>query len=74
MYVKLEPFGVCVYGERIGSTWLSLVEAILKNGEESVDEGRRRMSLQNIRIRSSYQYTNDPIIEKYANKKTFKKY
>lgn len=73
MYVKLEPFGVCVYGERIGSTWLSLVEAILKNGEESVDEGRRRMSLQNIRIRSSYQYTNDPIIEKYANKKNIQK-
>ncbi|MEK7069846.1 MAG: thymidylate synthase [Patescibacteria group bacterium] len=73
MYVKLEPFGVCVYGERIGSTWLSLVESILKNGEESVDEGRRRISLQNIRIRSSYQYVTDPIIEKYANKKNIQK-
>lgn len=73
MYVKLEPFGVCVYGERIGSTWLSLLESILKNGEESTDEGRRRMSLQNIRIRSSYQYITDPIIEKYANKKNIQK-
>ncbi|MEK7523109.1 MAG: thymidylate synthase [Patescibacteria group bacterium] len=73
MYVKLEPFGVCVYGERIGSTWLSLVESILKNGEETTDEGRRRISLQNIRIRSSYQNTTDPIIEKYANKKNIQK-
>ena len=73
MYVKLEPFGVCVYGERMGSTWLSLIESILKNGEESVDEGRRRISLQNIRIRSSYQYVTDPIIEKYANKKNIQK-
>lgn len=73
MYVKLEPFGVCVYGERIGSTWLSLVESILKNGEESIDEGRRRVSLQNIRIRSSYQYITDPVIEKYADKKNIQK-
>jgi hypothetical protein len=37
MYIKIEPFGVCVYGERIGSTWMSLVEAVLKNGEETID-------------------------------------
>lgn len=73
MYIKLEPFGVCVYGERIGSAWLSLVESILKNGEETFDEGRRRISLQNVRIRSSYQEVNDPIIEKYANKENIKK-
>ena len=73
MYVKLEPFGVCVYGERLGSAWFSLVEAILKNGEETFDEGRRRISLQNVRIRSSYQQTNDPIVEKYANKENIKK-
>ena len=32
MYVKLEPFGYNIYGETIGSIWLSLVEAIIKNG------------------------------------------
>lgn len=69
MYIKLEPFGVCVYGERIGSTWLSLIESVIKNGEETIDEGRRRISLQNVRIRSSYQHTTDPVIEKYADKK-----
>lgn len=73
MYIKLEPFGVCVYGERIGSTWLSLVESILKNGAETTDEGRRRMSLQNVRIRSSYQHITDPVIEKYADKKNIQK-
>jgi len=73
MYIKLEPFGVCVYGERLGSTWLSLIEAILKNGEETTDEGRKRISLQNIRVRSSYQNTIDPTIEKYADKKNIQK-
>ncbi len=37
MYIKIESFGVCVYGERIGTTWFSLVESILKNGETTVD-------------------------------------
>lgn len=73
MYVKLEPFGVCVFGERLGSTWLSLVEAVLKNGEETIDEGRRRISLQNVRVRSSYQHITDPIIEKYADVKNIQK-
>jgi thymidylate synthase len=73
MYIKLEPFGVCVYGERIGSTWLSLIESVLKNGEETVDEGRRRISLQNIRVRSSFQHVTDPILEKYADKKNIQK-
>ena len=73
MYIKLEPFGVCVYGERIGSTWLSLIESILKNGEETVDEERRRISLQNIRVRVSFQHTIDPIVEKYADKKNIQK-
>lgn len=73
MYIKIEPFGVCVYGERIGSTWMSLVEAVLKNGEETIDQGRRRISLQNIRVRSSNQRTTDSIIEKYADNKNIRK-
>ncbi len=73
MYVIIEPFGICVYGERIGSTWFSMLEAVLKNGKETYDEGRRRISLQNLRIRSSYQNTRDPIIEKYIDKKNVQK-
>ncbi len=46
MYVRLEPFGWNVYGETIGSAWLSLVETINKNGVLSEDEDRKRLSLQ----------------------------
>jgi thymidylate synthase len=73
MYVKLEPFGVCVFGERLGSTWFSLIESVLKTGEETYDEGRKRISLQNVRVRSSSQLPTDAIIEKYADKDKIKK-
>lgn len=69
MFVKVEPFGYLIYGEIIGSTWLSLVETILKNGQITEDEGRKRLCLQNIRIRSATQIFPDPLIEKYGNKK-----
>jgi len=72
MYVKLEPFGYNIFGETIGSAWLSLVEAIIKNGIITEDEGRKRLSLQNIRIKSLTQSFPDPLIEKYANKKNVK--
>jgi len=69
MYVKLEPFGWNIYGETIGGAWLSLVEAINKNGVLTEDEGRKRLSLQNIRIKSATQSLPDSLIEKYGNKK-----
>ena len=69
MYVILEPFGYNVYGETIGSTWLSLVEAIIKNGVLTEDEDRKRLSSQNIRIKSTTQSFPDPLIERYGNKK-----
>lgn len=69
MYVKLEPFGYNIYGETIGGVWLSLVEAIIKNGLLTEDEGRKRFSLQNIRIKSATQSFPDALIEKYGNKK-----
>ncbi len=64
MYVKLEPFGYNIYGETIGSTWLSLVEAIMKNGILTEDEDRKRLSLQNIRIKSATQQFPDSLLEK----------
>ncbi|MDO8590041.1 MAG: thymidylate synthase [bacterium] len=67
MYTKIEPFGYAVYGELIGSTWLSLVEAVVKNGQITTDEGRKRYSLQNIRVRSATSARTDPLIAKYAN-------
>lgn len=69
MYVKLEPFGYNIYGETIGSVWLSLVEAINKNGVLTEDEGRKRLSSQNIgykeagvKDRTKYKF---PMSEKY---------
>lgn len=73
MYVKLEPFWVCAYGEMLGSTRFSLIEAVIKNWEETFDEGRRRLSLQNVRVRSSYQSVSDPVIDCYANKENINK-
>lgn len=55
MYVNLEPFGYQIYGEIIGSAWLSLVEVILKNGDITEDEGRKRLCLQNVRIKIATQ-------------------
>jgi len=69
MYVKLEPFGYNIFGETIGSIWLSLVEAIMKNGILTEDEDRKRLSLQNIRIKSATQQFPDSLLEKYGNKK-----
>lgn len=69
MYIKIDPFGYSVYGELVGSTWLSLVEAIIKNGQITIDEGRKRYSLQNIRIRSATSSATDPLINKYADQK-----
>jgi thymidylate synthase len=70
MYIRIEPFGYMVYGELIGSTWLSLVEAIIRNGQVTLDEGRKRYSLQNIRVRSATSSPCDPLIAKYANQKS----
>jgi|LAHU01.1.fsa_nt_gb thymidylate synthase len=68
MFVKIDHFGYLVHGELIGSTWLSLIESILEEGQLTIDEGRRRYSLQNVRIKCGTSSPNDPLIEKYANK------
>lgn len=68
MLVKNDQFGYSVYGELIGSTWLGLVELIVNNGQITIDEGRRRYSLQNVRLKTATSSPSDPLIEKYANK------
>jgi len=69
MWVNLDPFGYNLYGETIGSAWMNLVGVVLQNGQITSDEGRKRLSLQNIRIKSLTQVFPDPLIEKYGNKK-----
>ncbi len=68
MYIKIEPFGLLIYGEVLGSTWLSLVEVILKNGNITSDEGRNRLCLQNIRVRSNSQIYPDQLLSRYGDK------
>ncbi|MCL5795837.1 MAG: hypothetical protein M1338_05800 [Patescibacteria group bacterium] len=64
-------FGYQIYGKSIGETWLNLVEAILFNGESSFDEGRERLAIMNVRIKSETQNISDQLIAKYAeNEKT----
>jgi thymidylate synthase len=69
MYVKIEPFGIMAFGEIIGSAWLSLVEIVLKYGKITNDEERKRLSLQNIRMKSLTQNYPDPLLIKYGNRK-----
>lgn len=69
MYTKIDLFGYQVFGEMIGSAWLCLVDAVLKNGVEAFDEGRKRLCLQNIRVKSVTQSFPDSLLEKYGNKK-----
>lgn len=73
MYIKIEPFGYLIYGEVIGSAWLSLIEVILKNSVVTEDEGRKRLCLQNTRIRSASQVYPDSLLEKYGNKENIDK-
>lgn len=68
MFIEVPQFGYHVYGESIGEAWISLVEAILVNGEKSLDENRERIALMNIRVKSETQNIDDSIIDKYAEK------
>jgi thymidylate synthase len=68
MIDHFSPFGHHVWGESLGQTWLHLVDAVLKHGSESLDEGRPRLALQNVRIKSLSQSLPDKIIEHYGNK------
>lgn len=68
MFQFIEPFGCHVNADSIGQAWLDLLEAIVYNGDETYDEGRVRLSLQNIRMRISEFAFPDQLIEKYGDK------
>jgi len=62
-----DEFGIQIYGPTIGDMWSGLVQAILDSGKVCFDEGRERMALSNVRVRSGTQIYPDPIIEKYCS-------
>jgi thymidylate synthase len=69
MYQNIYPFGYMIFGETIGEIWLSMITAILQEGEYSLDEGRKRKALQSVMLKAHYQKVPDVLIEKYGNKK-----
>lgn len=69
MYQYLYPFGHQVFGETLGEAWTSLMTAILKDGEYSFDEGRNRLALQTVRVKSMSQQLPDELILKYGERK-----
>lgn len=68
IYKLIKPFGYHVYADSVGGAWISLIEAVVGNGEQAFDEGRRRLCLQNVRIRVDKPKISDKLIEKYGDK------
>jgi len=69
MYINDQNFGIQVHADIVGEAWISMIEAILKHGDKTSDEGRSRLSIQNIRLKVAKQQVDDPIFLKYANQK-----
>jgi thymidylate synthase len=62
-----EVFGPQIHGETIGNMWSGLVRAVLDHGEKCFDEGRERIAIHNIRVKSDAQNYPDPVIESLTN-------
>lgn len=68
MSIKIsEEFGIQIHGQTIGSMWADLVRSILASGEKCYDEGRERIALTNVRVKSEAQNFPDPLIENACN-------
>lgn len=70
--VHQEPFGHQIWGKTLGDMWLGLVKAILDYNLVSFDEGRKRIDLQNVRVKSNTQIIPDLLIQKYGNEENLK--
>lgn len=60
-------FGVQIIGDTIGDVWTGMSKAILESGEVCYDEGRQRIALSNVRIKSLKQNYPDEIIERHCD-------
>lgn len=67
MFKYIEPFGNHVWGDTIGETWISLVNAIIISGDTTYDEKRKRLSLQNVIYQIQSYNLPDYILDSYAN-------
>lgn len=68
MYKNVESFGYHILGDSIGDAWISLIKCLLENGEDSRDEKRGRIALQNVRLKINKYNIPDTILDKYADK------
>lgn len=68
MYQIISPFGMHVFGNTIGETWIDIVETVVTNGKVCFDEQRKRFALDNVRVKSETQVSSDPVITTFGNK------
>jgi hypothetical protein len=66
-YDITEEFGTQIYAPTIGVMWAGLVKAILDSGDKCYDEGRERIAISNVRVKSGAQNYPDPLIDEYCN-------
>lgn len=69
MSSKFDEIGLHIYDQTIGQCWIELISKILSKGEKSYDEGRGRLALSNVRIKSASQKLPDRIISMYGDRK-----
>lgn len=67
MIKRTKPFGYSVYGYTLGEMWLSLIELVLRYGGDSMDEGRHRLAVQNVRVKALTQKTPDELIGRFGS-------
>jgi len=65
-------FGPQIFAPTIGTMWAELVKEILSSGETCFDEGRERMAVSNVRVKSAAQNYPDPLIDEHCNEDQLK--
>jgi thymidylate synthase len=69
MIYDQKHFGYSIYEKSIGKAWLDVIKAVMDNGDTTFDEGRKRLSLQSLRIKAEKQdVVGDLDIKNYGNK------
>ncbi len=68
MYRIDDQFGLHVFADSVGEAWIDLVEAVLKEGKLCSDEGRRRIALDNVRVKTTNQSSSDSVIARFGHK------
>lgn len=71
---RIDPvFGCEIWGKTIGNAWISLIKAIIQDGNLSYDEERQRLALGPVRIHVEQLRSPDPIIHQFADHSNLQK-